>query len=140
MSEEKADRRDELHEPDQAEPERAAGQRVHLPADRDDLHLQRDRRCDPHVEEADKGGVAQSEVGGNRLASLQSDCGYAVSPSAKLSTEMTAAGLRCFEHGAATFAAIRLACQPKRPWPRRLVEPRGVEPLTSSLRTRRSPN
>ena len=56
---EESGHRDELHEPDQAEMERAAGQRVHLPADRDDLDLQRDRGRDPHIEKADKSGMAQ---------------------------------------------------------------------------------
>ena len=33
-----------------------------------------------------------------------------------------------------------LACQPKRHYPRRLVEPDGIEPTTSCLQSRRSPN
>src|SRR5271155_4534037 len=41
---------------------------------------------------------------------------------------------------AGSLRGVRLPRQPKPRWPRRLVEPRGVEPLTSSLRTRRSPN
>ena len=40
----------------------------------------------------------------------------------------------------ATFAVRRLACQPKRLLPRRLVEPDGIEPTTSCLQSRRSPN
>jgi hypothetical protein len=61
--EEKTDRRDELDEPDQAERERAVGQRVHLPADRDCIDLKRDRRGNPHVEEADIGRVLQQTDG-----------------------------------------------------------------------------
>ena len=57
--EEQSDARDELNEPDQAELKWAARQLVHQPADRDGLDLQRDRRRDPHIEEADIGAVAQ---------------------------------------------------------------------------------
>ena len=58
--EKQADGRNELHQPDQPELEWAAGQRVHLPADRDGLDLQRDRGRDPHIEKADdrRGGAA----------------------------------------------------------------------------------
>jgi hypothetical protein len=41
------DGRGELGQPDQPEIERVFGQRVDLPADRDRLHLQRDRGGDP---------------------------------------------------------------------------------------------
>jgi hypothetical protein len=40
----------------------------------------------------------------------------------------------------ATFAVRSLLHQPQRPWPRRLVEPDGIEPTTSCLQSRRSPN
>ncbi len=59
-----ANRRDELDEPDQSEMERAAGQFIHLPADRDDLDLQRDRRRDPHIEKTQIGGMAHSGIAG----------------------------------------------------------------------------
>ena len=51
-------RRDELDEPDQTKMERATGQFVHLPADRDDLNLQRNRRRDPHIEKTQVGRMA----------------------------------------------------------------------------------
>ena len=56
---EQTDGRDELHEPDQPEMERAVGQFVHLPADRDDLDLLRNRRGDPHIEKAHVVRMAQ---------------------------------------------------------------------------------
>ena len=58
-----ADRRDELHEPDESEPERAAGQRIHLPADRDHMDLQRHRRGYPHIEVTQKGRMAPKRYG-----------------------------------------------------------------------------
>jgi hypothetical protein len=53
------DARNELNEPDQAELKWAARQLVHQPADGDGLDLQRNRRRDPHIEEADVGAVAK---------------------------------------------------------------------------------
>ncbi len=49
----------ELHEPDQPKIEGAPSQGVHLPADGDDLDLQRDRSRDPYVEKAGVGGLTQ---------------------------------------------------------------------------------
>lgn len=58
------DGRKELREPDKPEIERAAGQRVDLPADRDHLHLQADIGEGAHTPEqherpvmADRGGL-----------------------------------------------------------------------------------
>ena len=60
----------ELHQPDEAELERASGQRIHLPADRDRLHLQRDRGGNAHIEKAEKGGWRSSGTAAKLQRSL----------------------------------------------------------------------
>jgi len=47
--EEQSNRWDELHKPDQAKPERAVGESVHLPADCDGLDLKCNRGGNPHI-------------------------------------------------------------------------------------------
>ena len=58
---------EKLHQPDQAEIERAAGQFIHLPADRDDLDLQRNRCRNANIEKAQKGGMVQQRCCGGRI-------------------------------------------------------------------------
>jgi hypothetical protein len=57
------ERRYELHQPDQAEVERIAGQRVHLPADRDRLHVQRDSGGKARDQEPDEQPLTQQRGG-----------------------------------------------------------------------------
>jgi hypothetical protein len=51
--------RQELRETDESEVERIARDRIHLPADRDGLHLHRDRCEQPRREEAREGRVLE---------------------------------------------------------------------------------
>jgi hypothetical protein len=51
--------RQELRETDQAEVERLAGDRIHLPADRDRLHLHGNRREQSRRQEAHEAGMRQ---------------------------------------------------------------------------------
>ena len=51
--------RDEHGEPDEPEIERVAADRVHLPADRDERHLDRDRGRDSDAEEEDEVAVPE---------------------------------------------------------------------------------
>ena len=133
--------------PIEAEPERAAGQRIHLPADRDHMDLQRDRRGDPHIEVTDKGRMAPKRY--CRGGITRRHCSRCLSVMAQL-VPAVRAQMPCFSGCPGRMGMTdgpRSAFRLQAGLPshssrseRRLVEPRGVEPLTSSLRTRRSPN
>ena len=58
------DGRDELHEADEAEVERAAGEAVELPSHRDVLHVQRERGQHPRAPEEREGRVTERRRGG----------------------------------------------------------------------------
>ena len=60
--EEQQHRGNELDQPDQAEIERIVGQRVELPADRDDQHVVADRHGDPREPEQHERPVAQDGI------------------------------------------------------------------------------
>jgi hypothetical protein len=66
------------------------------------------------------------------------DRGFVVSPSSLFELRRAAYALRMSL--ALTVIVARAGLPAEAPQGRRLVEPRGIEPLTSSLRTRRSPS
>ena len=137
--------RQELDEADEPEVERAAGERVHLPGHRHAQHL-----------EGHGGAGARAPIEHERAVPQDRVCrGF----SRAHGRSMVLAGYT----GEVASAHVRRPRSPggglrqsagfdRQRWPfggwlaspaagrRRLVEPRGVEPLTSSLRTRRSPN
>jgi hypothetical protein len=59
----KQHRRHELHQPDQAQVERTAGDRIDLPADRHRQHLESETRRDARKPERDERGVSEQGVG-----------------------------------------------------------------------------
>src|SRR4029453_6708146 len=107
-------RRQELDEADQAEVEGAAGERVHLPGHRHAQHL-----------EAHGGAGARGPIERERAVAQDG---------------VRHGGGRVHRRGLTSCRRQRLRARLGKDARFGVVEPRGVEPLTSSLRTRRSPN
>ena len=139
----------ELHQPDQAEIERRAGQRIHLPAHRDAHHLEGEVGRDARGPEQDEGAVVQQRVRRGIDRTHGVGCIPKWGREAILAGSRTRPASRGASHektkpafAEAPAGSLRTSGgQPaEAAEQRRLVEPSGIEPLTSSLRTRRSPS
>ena len=129
--EEQQHRGNELDQPNEAEIERVAGQRIELPGHRHDEHLVARRDREAREPEQHERPVAQDGVWCGCHLVLRPVFALRASPGSlrRFATPRTL-NLQCGKGGLPAVAAKR----------RRLVEPGGIEPPTSSLRTRRSPS